>query len=255
MIQSGLVSVTFRQLAPEQIINLAARAGLSGIEWSGDVHVPHGDIQKARVVHRMTIEAGIKIVSYGSYYIVAESNKREGLTFENVLETAIALGAPNIRVWAGDRSSAKADQNYRQQVCDETRIIADKAKSAGITVAYEFHAQSLTDTTESAKQLLENVAHSNVFAYWQPIVKTGLDENLVSLEMIMPWINNVHVFYWWPDTASRHLLSEGTDNWKCYLQKLASSDKNHFALLEFVKDDKIENFLKDAQTLKGWLLK
>ena len=41
--EPGLVSVTFRQLAPEALIDLAARAGLAAIEWGADIHVPPGD--------------------------------------------------------------------------------------------------------------------------------------------------------------------------------------------------------------------
>jgi hypothetical protein len=44
MIQTGLVSITFRQLSPPAIIDLVRQAGLEGIEWGGDVHVPHGDL-------------------------------------------------------------------------------------------------------------------------------------------------------------------------------------------------------------------
>ena len=43
----GLVSVSFRGLAPEAIIDLAAECGLGGVEWGGDVHVPCGDLRRA----------------------------------------------------------------------------------------------------------------------------------------------------------------------------------------------------------------
>ena len=68
MIYSGLVSVTFRALSPAEIVELVARAGLEGIEWGGDVHAPHGDVARARDVYRRTVDAGLAIPSYGSYY-------------------------------------------------------------------------------------------------------------------------------------------------------------------------------------------
>ncbi len=43
MISPGLVSVTYRALPPAEIIALTAAAGLKGIEWAGDVHVPPND--------------------------------------------------------------------------------------------------------------------------------------------------------------------------------------------------------------------
>jgi len=50
MIYTGLVSVTFRKLSPTQIVNPVSKVGLQGIEWGGDIHVPTGDIYKAREV-------------------------------------------------------------------------------------------------------------------------------------------------------------------------------------------------------------
>src|SRR6476469_730727 len=109
MLRPGLFSVTFRQLSPPEIIALVGRAGLRGIEWGGDVHVPHGDVARAREVRDRTADAGLEVAAYGSYYRVAKSEADE-LPFERVLNTAQALGAPLIRVWAGKQGSAAADQ-------------------------------------------------------------------------------------------------------------------------------------------------
>ena len=68
MLKSGLVSVSFRSLPPEEIVRLAAGCGLGAIEWGGDVHVPPGDIANAARVGEMTRAAGLAVSSYGSYY-------------------------------------------------------------------------------------------------------------------------------------------------------------------------------------------
>jgi hypothetical protein len=41
--------------------------------------------------------------------------------------------------------------------------------------------------------------------------------------------------------------------WLQYLPKIAAAPGNRFALIEFVKNDKPENFLQDAAALKKWL--
>lgn len=94
----GLCTVTFRQLSPEDVVALAAECGIVGIEWAGDVHVPHGQIDVARRVRSLTEEAGLSVVSYGSYIAPPNDDER---AFATVLETAQALGAPNIRIWPG----------------------------------------------------------------------------------------------------------------------------------------------------------
>lgn len=252
MIRTGLVSVTFRKLPVEQVIALTAQAHLDGIEWGGDVHTPHGDVPTARCVARQTTDAGLAIAAYGSYYRLAESPAQH-LPFELVLDTAQALGAPIIRVWAGTRGSADADQNYWDQVVSDSIRIADLAKAARIGIAYEFHRRTLTDTAASTSRLLAAVSHSNVSTYWQPNPQATPAENSAGLDAVLPRLSHLHVFAWASD-GQRQLLHTASENWRGYLQKTAQSGRDHFALLEFVKDDSPETFLQDAQTLKSWLL-
>lgn len=249
MIHSGLVSITFRQLSPREIVDLVVRAGLAGIEWGGDIHVPHGDLRRAREMRRMTQDAGLQVAAYGSYYRV---ERDDPAPFEPVLATAVELGAPVVRVWAGTRGSAEADAAYRAGVVALSRRIADVAVSAGVTVAYEFHAGTLTDTNDSARNLLEAVAHDNVKSYWQPPRGSEVAYNLDGLDAVFPWLLHAHVFSWGA-AGERLPLVDGEAGWMQYLRKIASSGRDHFAMLEFVQDDAPESFLRDAATLKQWL--
>ena len=100
--KAGLVSITFRQLSAEKIISLVSEADLDGIEWGGDVHVPHGDVKRADQVKRMTLDSGLNISAFGSYYKFQEHNPdsaAKGPRMEAVLDTAEALGTPSIRIW------------------------------------------------------------------------------------------------------------------------------------------------------------
>ncbi|MCU0793379.1 MAG: sugar phosphate isomerase/epimerase [Opitutaceae bacterium] len=106
MIHPGLVSITFRKLSPVEIVGLVRKAGLRGIEWGGDVHAPHGDIGRAREVRALTEDAGLKVAAYGSYYRAGWS-EANGLSFKHVLDSAVELGAPTIRVWPGNKGSAE----------------------------------------------------------------------------------------------------------------------------------------------------
>jgi len=251
MIRSGLVSITFRQLAPPAIVALVAQAGLDAIEWGGDVHAPHGDVAQARLVRQMTEEAGLAVAAYGSYYRVGHND----VPFADVLESAVALGAPTIRVWAGKAGSAQADEAYRAQVIEDSRVIGDLAQGAGITVAYEYHGNTLTDTRESALRLLETVDHPNLKTYWQPPGGATLETNLAGLREILPWLVNVHVFSWRDVDGQRERmpLAAQADDWAQYLAQVATTGREHYAMLEFVRDDDPQHFLTDAETLKQWL--
>lgn len=247
MLKTGLVSVTFRKLPPEEIVKLVSKAGLDGIEWGGDIHVPHGDVQKAREVARMTQDEGLSIAAYGSYYRVG-CEKELNLPFEKVLETAIELKAPTIRVWAGNRGSGSSDQSWWNAVIEESRRIASMALKEGITISYEYHDNTLTDTAESAYRLLSEVNHENIRSYWQPPVGLNVEERLEGLNKITPWLSNVHVFYW--KLRERMPLEEGISLWQEYMKIIKTVQGTHYCMIEFVKDDEPGQFLKDAEALK-----
>lgn len=249
MIRTGLISVTFRQLDPESVVAWAARANLSAIEWGGDVHVPHGDVRRAREVGRITRAAGLEVCSYGSYYRVGCGTAgQEPIDFERVLETAVALQAPAVRVWAGDRGSDAADAEWRRRVAEDARRIAELAAAAGVSIDFEYHSHTLTDTTESALSLLADVDHPNVRCHWQPRLQDDFAQSCAGLQPLLPWLANIHVFHWLAN-GERRPLQEGEERWKRYLSVLRQTGKEHCALLEFVKDDDPMQLLNDAETL------
>lgn len=249
----GLVSVSFRKLEPSAIVNLVAQADLKAIEWGGDIHVPHGDIASAKAVAALTADAGLAMANYGSYYRLGVS-EQEGLNFQRVLETAHALGAPSIRVWAGHGPSADTDEAQRKTVTEDALRCAELAGQTGIKVALEYHNHTLTDCDASAMRLLNEARHPNLYTLWQPINHETVENNIVALTNVLPRLLHLHIFYWeFPDgVMTRRPLADGEAAWSKFL-KLAVADDERYVLMEFVKDDDPEQFLRDAATLKSWL--
>ena len=248
MIHTGLVSITFRKLSPAQIVELVSESGLEGIEWGGDIHVPHGDVARAREVRKITADAGLSIPSYGSYY---RAGLAEPAPFEAVLATVVELAAPVIRVWAGKQGSAEADDDYRKMVIDDSARIADLAASSGITVAYEFHPNTLTDTVDSTLDLLKTASRDNLKTYWQPQTDVPAETCLAELNAVLGRLSHVHAFYWVGGPKGRRPLADGAGDWKRYFQALAAGG-DRYVMLEFVKDDSPEMFIQDAATLRSW---
>jgi 3-dehydroshikimate dehydratase len=243
--KAGLVSITFRQKSPREIVELARRAGLAGIEWGGDVHAPHGDVQAARQVRASTREAGLEVACYGSYYRAGES-ENEGLSWAQVLASARALEAPLIRVWAGKKGSREADAKYLRAVVDDLKRVCEACE---VPVALEFHGGTLTDTSQSALQVLEAVNHPRLKALWQPANDRSFAARLEDLRALQPFLANLHVFHWGDGGYNERLpLEEGAAPWRQYLPKAQSAS---WALLEFVRDDSVESFERDARTLRG----
>ena len=252
MILPGLVSITFRKLSPGEIVALCQDAKLAGIEWGGDLHVPHGDLARAREVRARTLDGGLRVAAYGSYYRCG-STAAENPAFARILETAVALGAPTIRVWAGGLASAATDETRRGHVVADLRRIADQAARVGVTISTEFHADTLTDTNASAARLLAEVDHPNLRTYWQPHNGEDTEECVRGLEAVLPRVGNIHVFHWWPTHAERHPLATGAERWARFLRPLSTLPDERFAMLEFVRDDAVSAFTEDAETLHRWL--
>jgi len=249
MLHSGICSITFRDHSVDGLIALCQKAGIEGIEWGGDVHVRPGDAETARSVREKTLAAGLKVCSYGSYY---KCDAEDG-AFGDVLESAEALGAPVIRVWAGRQGSDAADEDYRAEVVENLKRAIIAAREMDITVALEYHCNTLTDTRASAHQLLEEVGQPELKLYWQPRTSEGdRASNLKELEAALPHLAHVHCFHWGPGGfKDRHPLLDGTDDWQAYLQTIRRIEGDRFVILEFVKDNDPDQFIEDAKVLRS----
>ncbi|MCY4023302.1 MAG: TIM barrel protein [Anaerolineaceae bacterium] len=250
MLHAGLVSITFRQLEPARIVALAQEARLASIEWGGDLHAPPGDERRARQLASMTRDAGLQVSAYGSYYRLRDGAKEEA-PFEAVLATALALGAPVIRVWAGVAGPDATAPKEREAIVERARRICAMAGAERTRVHFEFHRNTLTETSAMAGLLLRQVDAAGV--YWQPRNGWLPQENLLALEAVSPWLGNVHCFHWWPTSRDRLPLREGEADWRLYLDRLAALPGERQVSLEFVRDNSPEQFLRDAATLRAWL--
>ena len=242
----GAVSATFKKmpLSSGEVIALLADCGLKAVEWSENAHVLPGDAAGARELGERTRAAGIAVAAYGSYFRLGE-NGLPGEAFEKSLISAEALGAPLIRVWAGTEASEAVAQEKRSALAREAAMIADMAQQRGIKVAFEWHKNTLTDTNASAKSLLEEAAHPNLYCLWQPTVALTPRERTDGIRMMGERLLNFHV-YSWPD-GKRGPLNAA--EWQYYFDAARDIGGTHGALLEFVRDDTVEQFCADAKTL------
>jgi 3-dehydroshikimate dehydratase len=253
MIISGLCSISFRKRSADEIILLAGRAGLEAIEWGGDVHVPHGDTALARSVRGKTLAAGLKIGSYGSYYRAGRPPEG-GPPFEDVAASAKALGAETIRLWAGPCDREEADAALADEVLADIRRCACLAGEKGMSLSFEYHRNTFTNTDENARLLARETADlDNVFFYWQPPHHNSDEENRAGQAALGNRISNIHVFQWIPQrdgSLERRLLEEGRERWRTFLQPFAGRGTTHYAFLEFSQNDDEENLLRDARVLR-----
>lgn len=251
----GLVSISFRQLSLEEIVRLTGEVGFDGVEWGGDKHVPHGDLATAREARSLCSDAGLEVSAYGSYYRFEDCvGRNEGPDPLVALDTARELGAPTMRVWAGQTGSGEAKESWRRALVEKARELADEAVARGLRIDFEFHENSLTDTNESTLRLLHDIDHPAVGTFWQTPLGVGHAYRLEGLKLLIDQVSNIHCNYFgenpWP---GMHPLADGEGEWRDFLDVLEKSGRPRWISIEHVQDHAVENFSTDAATLKRWI--
>ena len=247
--RAGLVSVTFRQCEYQDIVNYVKLAGLSCVEWGGDVHAPYDDAEKANLIDAEMCANNLVTSSYGSYYRLGTDNEPD--IFDRVMKVAVNLSAPVIRVWGGVSGSRSLSAESREGIIKDALSIAEKAKQANIKIALEYHQDTITDTVKSALGFMEEArarGGDNIYLYWQPNQNLQFLENKDALVDICPYLTNIHVFAW--EGAVRLPLRAHSDRWAGYINIIREhSNAEHDFLLEFVNGDSAVQMAEDAEVL------
>lgn len=246
MLIPGIVSVTFKTLSIQEVISLAVANELKAIEWSENHHIELNNTAQAALVGQLTCDNGLQVASYGSYFKLGKSSD-----IIPHLENAKAMKAPYMRIWAYDKPSFEVSIKEYNAIVAEAKDVSNIAQDYGIPLTLEWHRNTLTDTNESGVKLLRDVDSPYFKTFWQPTMALSVEQRVEGIKLVEPYLTNLHVYYWSKD--GREELKDGKDYWQQYLK--AVDDKNHYALLEFVKNDSVEQFEKDASVLKHWVNK
>lgn len=241
----GMTSLTLRNESVANVVRYAREAGIAGIEWGvSDGHMPLCDADRAKEIRELSEKNGIAIFSLGSY-----CNMEEKEDCDKALETAVLLGAPIIRIWAGKKAPADCDDAYRKQIVDNTVYMARKAAAHNIILGFEYHPWTLTETCDEALWLMQSVNQENVGLYWQPQHSLSPEENLRDRNRVLPCcVGNIHIQNYNPADGYQ-LLSGIADSLKLYFGDI--KDENYQVMIEFVKDGSVENLMADADTLRN----
>ncbi len=98
--------------------------------------------RRAARARTASVAAGLVVASYGSYVFAGSVPDRDEM--DVTLDTAFALGAPNVRVWAGFGVEQRSQQ-YRA-VVDGLAAFCSLADARELTVGLEFHGGTPTAT-------------------------------------------------------------------------------------------------------------
>ncbi len=242
MYKTGLVSISFRSLSVEELIEKVKDAGLEYIEWGSDVHAPKDDIAQLEKIVRLQEESGIKCSSYGTYFRFMKNDPEE---LRGYIKAAKILGTDILRLWCGVKGSKDMTAEELENLYKDAEKAAKIAEECGVKLCMECHNDTLTDWKEPALALMQRINSPAFRMYWQPNQHRSFEENIAYAKMLAPYTEHLHVFNWAGD--KRYPLIDGVETWKNYLKEF-SDDK--YLLLEFMPDDKIETLPTEANALR-----
>lgn len=241
MFYPGLVSISFRDHSPEEIIAEAVKCRLNAIEWGSDVHAPRQDDSRLTEIAIAQTEAEIPCCSYGSYFRLGFTPMEE---LAEYIRAAKKLGTGIVRIWAGRKKASDCSEEERQAFLALCTQAAEIAREQDVVLCLECHRRSYTETKEGALELMEHVNSPHFRMYWQPNPDISVAENSSYIRALREYIIHVHVFHWVAD--QRLPLREGLAVWEKYLSEL---NGDHHLLLEFMPDDQIESLQAEAAVL------
>jgi sugar phosphate isomerase/epimerase len=255
-IAPGLCSITLRALPADDVVTVAARAGVEGIEWGADRHAPPGGGPGVGALGTRCRDAGIEIASYGSYLGAGAAD--DAGTVSAVLDSAEALGAPTVRIWTELGVTPASPRRDRDRVVERTAALADAIGARRLSVALEFHPGTLTHTAAATNALLDALDRPHVRTHWQPDPALAAGDAVAEVRAVTDRLAHLHVFAWGPGgIAERYPLAEGAAVWRPALATVAERGAplpgRRFALCEYVRDDDPDQLVADVATLRVWL--
>ena len=240
MFDLGVVSISFRDKSPAEILAAAKAAGLSCVEWGSDVHAPCRQPEKLREIAALQEQYGISCCSYGTYFRVTRNQPEEILPY---IEAARILGTDVLRIWCG--LTGFHEETEKAEIYARARKLAQIAAQESVTLCLECHPGTMTDCKEGALAMMEAAGSDHFKLYWQPNQYKTEEENRQYIQSLKPWLTHVHVFQW--AGPEKYPLADGKEIWKQYLSLLGGPRK---LLFEFMPDGKIETLSREADALR-----
>ena len=142
-IKCGLVSISFRQHTPEEILCAMQKAGLSVIEWGSDVHAPCTDREKVQ-----------QIVALQEKYGIGVTPSEE---LPRYIAAAKILGTNILRLWCGGKNYELFTEDEKKDLFAECRKLAQVAEKEQVMLCMECHNNTFTNVKEGSLELMEAV--------------------------------------------------------------------------------------------------
>ena len=241
----GLCSVTFRKKTAEDVVALSKKAGISFIEWGGDIHVK--TLDDAKKVKALCDETDIKISSYGSYFNSAVYDEGK---WRDTCEITKEMGAGSIRIWLGKKNSQVTSGKEYNLLLENTKKMCDIATEYGLMVCPECHDNTFNNNTNAILRFIKELQRDNFKTYFQSRY-FRMEYDLDRIDRTYPYIKDVHISY--RDLKREQLFRKKDKNYlDTLLKKLKEKGFDGIVMIEFVSGNNEKNFFQDTEMLKSY---
>ena len=241
MLHTGLVSISFRSLTCEELVEHLKKCGLKNIEWGSDVHAPADNIERLYEIKKLMDDNGINCCSYGTYFRISITPVEEIYKY---IKAAKILGTNILRLWCGNKGTDVITKEEKEKLFADSKALAEIAEKEGVILCMECHNNTYTDRIDPALEIMEEINSENFRMYWQPNQLRTFEENMYYAKTISKYTYHLHVFNWAFD--DRFPLKDSVLTWKDYLTNF---EGDRYLLLEFMPDDKIETLPTETMAL------
>ena len=238
----GLVSVSFRQHSPKEILEAVNATGLSCIEWGSDVHAPCNDVERLGEIAALQKKYGIFCSSYGTYFRLGETSIEE---LEAYIHAAKLLGTNILRLWCGGKSGKNMTDEEQTALLAVCQKAAEIAENNGVMLCMECHRGTFTEDPDDAVRLMETVNSPHFRMYWQPFQWQAPEENIINATKLSNYAEHIHVFNW--REKEKLPLAEAVTDWQSYLKQFSTP---RTLLLEFMPGGTLEELTYEAGALR-----
>jgi sugar phosphate isomerase/epimerase len=256
----GIATIALRKYDIFSAISIAAKAGFQGIEiWGKPPHTPQPvDWEYEKAIARNVEENCLQVSMFGSYVNTADDEWKDKAK-QNIRICKI-LGAPIMRIWAGNIEPKDADGAYWSETIFRLKELCKMGEDAGIKMGVEMHGGTLTATIAGCERLLQEVNHPNLKFNLQFTDFTPT-EFFPALPIFGPHIVNIHAQNWriTNHNGQQHreisLIEEGEIDYLEVLTQLAKYNFDGFIEVEFLKGENesekilLESLERDANYL------
>ena len=247
--KTALCTIAFKELPVEQVLDLARDHGLDAVEiWGQEPHMAQPyDADRVARLRDAVAERGLGISALGSY-VKPEMDDFPSLS-QAALDIAAGLGTRVVRIWSGGGASKDVTPEVYANAVAKLKGLCARAADKGLTLAFEFHDNSICDNAASIVKLIEHVGSPILKTYYQPSRREGADDPYEAAETVGPYVVNVHAQNW--DATGRALVREGEVDYHRVLRILKRHGFDGCLEIEFVReDDKPAALADDAAFLR-----